>query len=125
MNRIYQGKVTHVEIANPDQHAPHILSASIPFSASHSETPLAHRLGEGGRRPGEGERKPDEVFPESGERTEVRCRNQNPWQLFDPDPKQAKAKWQAALGQHHQLFQDAVNSLLRIGWGEGGGSRMR
>jgi hypothetical protein len=28
MNRIYQGKVTNVEIANPDQHASHILSAS-------------------------------------------------------------------------------------------------
>ena len=31
------------------------------------------------------------------------------WKDFDPDPKQAKAKWQAALWQHHQLFQDAVN----------------
>jgi len=68
MNRIYQGKVTGVEI-----HVPHILSAS------------------------------------TGERNEVRCRNQNPWQPFDPDPKQAKAQWQAALWQHHQLFQDAVN----------------
>ena len=40
---------------------------------------------------------------------------------FDSDPKQAKAKWQAALPpvpptpreggwQRHQLFQDAVNS---------------
>lgn len=28
---------------------------------------------------------------------------------FDSDPKQAKEKWQAALWQHHQLFQDAVN----------------
>lgn len=31
------------------------------------------------------------------------------WEDFDPDPTQAKAKWQAALWQHHQLFQDAVN----------------
>lgn len=31
------------------------------------------------------------------------------WENFDPDPKQAKAKWQAALWPHHQLFQDAVN----------------
>jgi hypothetical protein len=68
MNRIYQGKVTNVEIA-----ARHILSAS------------------------------------TGERTEVRCRNQNPWLPFDPNPKQAKAKWQAALWQHHQLPQVAVN----------------
>jgi hypothetical protein len=67
MNRIYQGKVTNVEIANPDQHAP-----------------------------------PDKR-----------------WLPFADDPKQAKAKWQAALlvpskrgedgWQHHQLFQDAVN----------------
>ncbi|MBI3987451.1 MAG: type V CRISPR-associated protein Cas12b [Lentisphaerae bacterium] len=28
---------------------------------------------------------------------------------FDSDPKKAKEKWQAALWQHHQLFQDAVN----------------
>ncbi|MBI2925090.1 MAG: hypothetical protein HYY24_05225 [Verrucomicrobia bacterium] len=45
MNRIYQGKVTNVEIANPDPHAP-----------------------------------PDER-----------------WLPFADDPKQAKAKWQAAL----------------------------
>ncbi|MBI2925092.1 MAG: hypothetical protein HYY24_05235 [Verrucomicrobia bacterium] len=83
MNRIYQGKVTNVEIANPDKHAPRILSAS------------------------------------TGERTEVRCRNQDSWLPFADDPKQAKAKWQSALPvpskpgedgwQHHQLFQDAVN----------------
>jgi hypothetical protein len=57
MNRIYQGKVTQIEIANPDPHAP-----------------------------------PDKR-----------------WLPFADDPKQAKAKWQAALWQHHQLFQDAVN----------------
>lgn len=61
MNRIYQGKVTNVEIANPDQHAP-----------------------------------PDKR-----------------WLPFAGDPKQAKAKWQAALWQHHQLFQDAVKSNSR------------
>jgi hypothetical protein len=61
MNRIYQGKVTHVEIANPDKHAP----------------------------------------------------QDKRWQPFDlDDAKQAKAKWQAALWQHHQLFQDAVNYYL-------------
>ncbi len=57
MNRIYQGKVTNVEIANPDKHAP------------------------------------------ADQR----------WLPFADDPKQAKAKWQAALWQHHQFFQDAVN----------------
>jgi hypothetical protein len=31
---------------------------------------------------------------------------------FDADPKRAKEKWQAALWQHHQLFQDAVNYYL-------------
>ncbi|HOW67799.1 MAG TPA: hypothetical protein P5186_27410 [Candidatus Paceibacterota bacterium] len=45
--------------------------------------------------------------------------NETPWLPFDPDPKQAKVKWQATLPvpskpgeggwQHHQLFQDAVN----------------
>ncbi len=60
MNRIYQGKVTNVQIANPDKHAP-----------------PAHR-----------------------------------WVAFDPDPNQAKAKWQSALWQHHQLFQDAVNYYI-------------
>jgi hypothetical protein len=25
---------------------------------------------------------------------------------FDPDPKEAKRKWQDALWQHHRLFQD-------------------
>lgn len=33
----------------------------------------------------------------------------NPWKPFDPDPKVARQKWQDALWQHHQLFQDAVN----------------
>lgn len=33
----------------------------------------------------------------------------NPWQPFDPDPKVARQKWQDALWQHHELFQDAVN----------------
>ncbi|HEX5221792.1 MAG TPA: hypothetical protein VFZ59_19665 [Verrucomicrobiae bacterium] len=33
----------------------------------------------------------------------------NPWQPFDPDPKVARQKWQEALWQHHQLFQDALN----------------
>lgn len=60
MNRIYQGRVTNVEIANPDK-----------------QTPPDHR-----------------------------------WLPFDADPKQAKAKWQTALWQHHQLFQDAVNYYL-------------
>ncbi|MCI0541284.1 MAG: type V CRISPR-associated protein Cas12b, partial [Verrucomicrobiales bacterium] len=60
MNRIYQGKVTNVQIANPEKDA-----------------------------------RPD------------KC-----WLTFDPDPKQAKAKWQSALWQHHQLFQDAVNYYI-------------
>ena len=34
------------------------------------------------------------------------------WRPFDNDPKKAKAKWQAALWQHHELFRDAVN--LRV-----------
>ena len=62
MNRIYQGKVTAVEIP-----APHILSAS------------------------------------TGERNEVRCRNQNPAQPLDLD----------VLWRHHELFQDAVNSEIK------------
>ena len=62
MNRIYQGKVTHVEITNPDKHAPRLLSASNPVPRSRErEMPLAHRMGEGGRRLGEGSRQPDEV----------------------------------------------------------------
>jgi hypothetical protein len=31
---------------------------------------------------------------------------------FDADPKLARQKWQDALWQHHQLFQDAVNYYL-------------
>jgi hypothetical protein len=57
MNRIYQGKVTTVEIANLDKNAP-----------------------------------PDKR-----------------WLPFDPNSKQAKAKWQSALWQLHQLFQVVVN----------------
>lgn len=34
---------------------------------------------------------------------------ESPWQPFDPDPKKARTKWQDALWQHHELFQDAVN----------------
>ncbi|MBE0543617.1 MAG: type V CRISPR-associated protein Cas12b [Verrucomicrobia bacterium] len=69
MNRIYQGKVTNVEIANPDKTAP-----------------------------------PDKR-----------------WLPFDADPKQAKSKWQSALWQHHQLFQDAVNyyTLAMAALGQG------
>lgn len=57
MNRIYQGKVTNVELANPDTKAP----------------------------------KEKKCLP------------------FDPDPKIAREKWQKALWEHHELFQDAVN----------------
>jgi hypothetical protein len=61
MNRIYQGKVTAVEIP-----APHILSAS------------------------------------TGERNEVRCRNETPWQPI--------GHWSSSIGDspkalHHELFQ--------------------
>lgn len=31
------------------------------------------------------------------------------WSTFDLDPKIARVKWQHALWQHHELFQDAVN----------------
>jgi hypothetical protein len=68
MNRIYQGKVTAVEIP-----APNLLSAS------------------------------------NGERNKGEVSNQPEWQPFDPDPKIARQKWQDALWQHHELFQDAVN----------------
>lgn len=114
MNRIYQGKVTAVEIP-----APHILSASIPFSASDGEMPLAHRMGEGGRRPGEGLRLPDEVFPESGERNKGEMSKSNPRAPLAANPKTNRAQWQSALAvsakpgeagwRHHESFQDAVN----------------
>jgi len=45
----------------------------------------------------------------TGVEIHVPANKENPWQPFHPDPKQAKAKWQSALWQHHQLFQDAVN----------------
>ena len=60
MNRIYQGKVTAVEIP-----APHLLSAAIPFSAS-----------DGGKVA-----QPDEVFTQD----QSKCRNQNPSQPLDLD----------------------------------------
>lgn len=60
MNRIYQGKVTNVELANPDKKAP----------------------------------------------------KEKKWLPFDPNPKTAREKWQKALWQHHELFQDAVNCYL-------------
>lgn len=41
----------------------------------------------------------------NGDRTED-------WEDFELDPKQAQANWQAALWQHHALFQDAVNYYL-------------
>jgi hypothetical protein len=59
MNRINQGKVTHAEIANPDRHAPRSLSASTAVPPSRERERVA---------------KPDEVFPESGERTEASSR---------------------------------------------------
>jgi len=34
------------------------------------------------------------------------------WKPFDADPKKHKEKWQSALWQHHELFQDAANYLL-------------
>lgn len=67
MNRIYQGKVTDVEIQ----------------------------------------------FPSSEGSGVGKSKGQPNWQPFDPEPKQAKAKWQSALWQHHQLFQDAVNSQIK------------
>ncbi len=34
---------------------------------------------------------------------------ENLWQPFDPDPEIARKKWEDALWNHHELFQDAVN----------------
>lgn len=31
------------------------------------------------------------------------------WKPLDPNPSTARTKWQDALWQHHELFQDAVN----------------
>jgi hypothetical protein len=46
---------------------------------------------------------------------------ENPWQPFDPDPQKARAKWETALWQHHELFQDAVNyyTLALVALGQG------
>ena len=52
----------------------------------------------------------------TGVEIHVSANKENPWQTFDPYPKQAKVNWQSALWQHHQLFQDAMHRLLRIGW---------
>jgi hypothetical protein len=90
MNRIYQGKVTNVETANPDQHAPRILSASTAVPRPRERERV---VGDRVRVVGE--------EPISAERTEVRCRNpfNQPSTLNHQLPQ-----------QHHQLFQDAVNS---------------
>jgi len=55
-------------------------------------------------------------------KVEIPGDKENPWQPLD--------YWLSNIGHsakppHHELFQDAVTPLLRIGWGEGGGSRMR
>jgi len=104
MNRIYQGEVTNVEIANPDQHAPRIRSASnaIPRSRER-ETPLAHRMGEGGSK-SRVRAFADQVRDVGKEhfdveRTKVRCRI----------PFNQLSTLSHQLPQpHHQLFQDAV-----------------
>jgi hypothetical protein len=103
MNRIYQGRVSKVEI-------PSLLSAANGFLRSREREKVAQpdegRLGKTSQR----------------ERNQGEVSNPNPWQPLPnwPDilsvaPKRSEGGW-----QHHQLFQDAVTPLLRIGWGEGG-----
>jgi len=108
MNRIYQGEVTKVEIL---------------FPSSEGRVEIAN---------------PHILSASTGERTEVRCRNQDPWLALAYNPEQAKAKWQSARHvlsasngersevsnsvqstlnsqlshEHHQIFQDAVNSEI-------------
>ncbi|MCC7518086.1 MAG: type V CRISPR-associated protein Cas12b [Verrucomicrobiae bacterium] len=45
-----------------------------------------------------------------GKVTNVKIQNGlGEWSEFDTDSKQSKAKWEKALWEHHELFQDAVN----------------
>jgi hypothetical protein len=89
MNRIYQGRVSKVEIQN-------ILSASIGFLRSREREKVA---------------KPDEGCPGKAiqwERNKGEVSNQNPWQ---PLGYRLSHIGHSAKPLHHELFQDAVNSF--------------
>ncbi|HET7626236.1 MAG TPA: hypothetical protein VFM25_13315 [Verrucomicrobiae bacterium] len=109
MNRIYQGRVSHVEILS--------------FSASDGETRTVWETARGVRRSrnpagqASGNERVNVAQPDEGrlgktmqrERKKGEVSKLNSWQPLDPDPKIARDKWQALLWHHHELFQDAVN----------------
>ncbi len=129
MNRIYQGKVTQVEI--PDLS---ILSASNSFSASdgekvaegrmrcspaksrnqtwllfHRDTDEARRLT--GRIPELREQVEAEITACAGWPVEEQKRRPKSAELLEYEKLRAEQRqqWQDTLWQHHQLFQDAVD----------------
>jgi hypothetical protein len=94
MNRIYQGRVTNVEILNP---ASNSLTAPMPLA---QPPPSPHPMGRGAG---------GEVSDESKPATTRKAKVPDDWQPFDSDPVKARMKWEDKLWQHHELFQDAVN----------------
>jgi hypothetical protein len=96
MNRIYQGKVTQVEIPDPG-----ILSASNDAPRSRErERVVEDRVRDVGEK------------HESAERTEVRCRNQS-WLLFHRDTDEARR----LTGRIPELRQQVEAEIKeRAGW---------
>lgn len=88
MNRIYQGRVSKVEI-------PAILSASNRFLRSREREKVAQ--------------------PDEGCRGKTTQPEQNQGDVSNPNPWQPLGCWRSNIGHsakppHHELFQDAVNS---------------
>lgn len=108
MNRIYQGRVTKVEIKNPDKQA----AKTQPWLLYHHDPKRAAELTK---------KIPElrkQVEPEAAERAKLSKEDRkkraksNELQEYERLRDEQLEEWQDTLWQHHQLFQDAVNYYL-------------
>ncbi len=105
MNRIYQGRVTKVEIPNPDLST----QKDQPWILFHSDPKRAVELTK--RLPELREKIEAEIARRAKLSKEERARTAKSPELeeYERLRDEQRKEWESALWEHHQLFQDAVN----------------
>ena len=106
MNRIYQGRVTNVEISDPDQKGKWLLF--------HPELKRARHLTK--RVPKLRQKVQAEIEERARLSKEERKQREKSEELqeYDRLRDEQRKEWQDVLWQHHELFQDAVNYASRV-----------
>jgi hypothetical protein len=107
MNRIYQGRVSHVEILS--------------FSASDGETRTVWETARGVRRSrnpagqASGNERVNVAQPDEGRLGKTMQRERKKGEVSKSSPWQPLGNWQDILWQHHELFQDRVLKKKQFG----------